>query len=639
VSARVGVSLCGAIALVVLVRAAAYYAKTDPLALGLVVAMGVALVGAIGELLQRVRKADTLARELATLPRPAQLAAVEGASDGLRPLLQARLTHSAGSIAGAPLAGYVVGLLVMLGLLGTFLGLFETLRGAREALTSSGDVEALRASLGAPMQGLTRSFGTSAAGVSASAMLGLAAAIARRTESRFARALTVYAAGALAPLTVQARQLDALERLARQGEALPRAIAALDAAAARLTSLEAGWSAAHADATAQTAGMVRGAVERIGSDLERAVERIGSDLERAVARIGSDLERTVAQAGSAAESAIAPLVTSAVEGSVAAAKTHIGEVRAILDADLAARRTSDAAHGRAQEEAFARSAAAEEARAQTLAARWGETSSALDATLARAEARSEARELAFSRAAAEIASSASAAVAAASERLEQADARVAAHALQLGTLVAAIEAREEAAANLAGEQRAAVDALLTAAATRAEALDANARAGHAALLAEVERGLSAHAARAIELERSLGAELAAHSDRLASALALQITEREAQLDAVAASVRDAVAGVQAGGTELAAVAEMFAGAVDRHREGASEWLAALGTVEGAIVRASEEAAGGALAEQLDRARELFDAQLQFHRELLLQLRGAHVAMEPRQARQDEDAPA
>ena len=52
-----------------------------------------------------------------------------------------------------------------------------------------------------------------------------------------------------------------------------------------------------------------------------------------------------------------------------------------------------------------------------------------------------------------------------------------------------------------------------------------------------------------------------------------------------------------------------------------------------------EVAGGALNEQLDRARELFDTQLHFHREMLMQLRGVHLAAETRLPRQDEDAPA
>ncbi|WP_187345791.1 hypothetical protein [Sorangium cellulosum] len=126
----------------------------------------------------------------------------------------------------------------MIGLLGTFLGLFETLRGAREALTLSADVDALRESLAAPMQGLSRAFGTSAAGVSGSAMLGLGAVLVRRAEAGAAAALHAYAAGPLAALTVAGRQLAALEALARQGEALPAAAASLREATSRLERLE-----------------------------------------------------------------------------------------------------------------------------------------------------------------------------------------------------------------------------------------------------------------------------------------------------------------------------------------------------------------------------------------------------------------
>jgi hypothetical protein len=671
VSAKTGIALSAAVALVVLARAAAYYAHTDPLALALVGVMAIALVAATFELLQRVGRADSLARELATLPRPATLAAVDGASVDLRPLLYSRITQSPAALAGAPFAGYVVGLLVMLGLLGTFLGLFETLRGAREALTSSGDVEALRASLGAPMQGLTRSFGTSAAGVSASAMLGLAAALARRTEARFAQALSAYAAVALGPLTVQGRQLDALERLARQGEALaalPRAVAALDAAASRLTSLEAAWSAAHAEATARTTSAIEEAVVRTTGPIGEVVARTRGAVEEAVARVARDLEAAVGRAGNAAETALAPLVTRAVEGSVAAAKAHVVDVGKLLEADLAARRKDEASYARARDEALARSAAAEEERGKALAALWTETTRATDAVLASTQAQTEARDLAFTRAVAEVARTATAAVEGARERLAEADARAAAHGAQLGAVVTAIEARGDAAVRTAGEQRAAIEALLAAATARAEALDEKAhqglgailaavergilahdaraealderaRAGLAAIVAEVERGILAHDTRAAALEQSLGSELAGHSERLVNALVARIGEREAQLDAVAGSVREAAAGITGGGAELAAVAEMFAGAVDRHREGATEWLAALGTVEGAIARATEDAAGGALGEQLDRARELFDVQLQFHRELLLQLRGGPVVAEVHHARQDEDAPA
>ena len=90
-SARIGVALCGAVALLVLARTAAYYARTDALALALVLAMTAALLGAIAELLARVGRASRLAGELAALPRPATLAAIDGSSEPLRSLLRARL--------------------------------------------------------------------------------------------------------------------------------------------------------------------------------------------------------------------------------------------------------------------------------------------------------------------------------------------------------------------------------------------------------------------------------------------------------------------------------------------------------------------------------------------------------------------
>src|SRR3546814_4133357 len=63
------------------------------------------------------------------------------------------------------LTPYLVGLLVLLGMLGTFLGMVATLRGTGLALESSTDLAAIRASLAAPVQGLGFAFGTSVAGV------------------------------------------------------------------------------------------------------------------------------------------------------------------------------------------------------------------------------------------------------------------------------------------------------------------------------------------------------------------------------------------------------------------------------------------------------------------------------------------
>ena len=132
----------------------------------------------------------------------------------------------------------LVKIFVMLGLLGTFLGLFQTLAGTKEALGASADIAQLKAGLVAPMTGLTRSFGCSAAGVAASATLGLALALTRRAEAACLLAFDQWAKKALAPFTPQAKMQSALVALVGQGTALPEAARALADAAAALVRVE-----------------------------------------------------------------------------------------------------------------------------------------------------------------------------------------------------------------------------------------------------------------------------------------------------------------------------------------------------------------------------------------------------------------
>jgi hypothetical protein len=65
----------------------------------------------------------------------------------------------------------------MLGMLGTFLGMVVTLKGAVFALEGTSDLAAIRAAFATPIKGLGLAFGTSVAGVASSAMLGLMAAL------------------------------------------------------------------------------------------------------------------------------------------------------------------------------------------------------------------------------------------------------------------------------------------------------------------------------------------------------------------------------------------------------------------------------------------------------------------------------
>ena len=69
---------------------------------------------------------------------------------------------------------------ILVGLLGTFAGLFEALVGARDLLGAAVDTAALRQIVVAPLSGLARAFGSSAAGIVGSIVLGAA-------EGRFQR--------------------------------------------------------------------------------------------------------------------------------------------------------------------------------------------------------------------------------------------------------------------------------------------------------------------------------------------------------------------------------------------------------------------------------------------------------------------
>lgn len=122
---------------------------------------------------------------------------------------------------GPALTPYLVGLLVMLGMLGTFLGMVMTFRGAVLALEGSADLQAIRAALAAPVKGLGLSFGTSVAGVAASAMLGLMLALVRRERAAALQALERCVRVVLQPHTRAHRRDQAYEAVQAQARMWP----------------------------------------------------------------------------------------------------------------------------------------------------------------------------------------------------------------------------------------------------------------------------------------------------------------------------------------------------------------------------------------------------------------------------------
>jgi len=116
---------------------------------------------------------------------------------------------------------YLVGLLVMLGLLGTFLGMVGTLNGAVLALEGDNELEAVRAGLAAPIEGLGLAFGTSVAGVAASAMLGLLSTISRRERLLASQSLDEKITQELQGFSVSHQQKLAFQAIQDQAQALP----------------------------------------------------------------------------------------------------------------------------------------------------------------------------------------------------------------------------------------------------------------------------------------------------------------------------------------------------------------------------------------------------------------------------------
>ena len=202
---------------------------------GLALAMTAVIAGvyALGafELRQFRAATATLSTALANVPQPlADLGAWLG---GVHPSLQnpvrLRIEGERVALPGPALTPYLVGLLVMLGMLGTFLGMVVTFKGAVFALEGSTDLHAIRSALAAPIKGLGLSFGTSVAGVAASAMLGLLSALSRRERVDVGRLLDSRIATVFRPFSLAHQRQETYRALQVQATALPEVVSGLQA--------------------------------------------------------------------------------------------------------------------------------------------------------------------------------------------------------------------------------------------------------------------------------------------------------------------------------------------------------------------------------------------------------------------------
>jgi len=216
------------------------YLGSHTLALAMTVIIGaVYLFGAL-ELVEFRRATSSLATALTAIPEP--LPKLADWLDGVHPSLQnpvrLRIEGERVGLPGPALTPYLVGLLVMLGMLGTFLGMVVTLNGAVFALEGTTDLQAIRSALAAPVKGLGVAFGTSVAGVAASAMLGLISALCRRERLLTAQLLDSKIATALRAFSLTYQRQETFTALQLQAQALPDVAGKLQAMIEQMTRRE-----------------------------------------------------------------------------------------------------------------------------------------------------------------------------------------------------------------------------------------------------------------------------------------------------------------------------------------------------------------------------------------------------------------
>jgi hypothetical protein len=576
----------------------------------------------------------------APVPEPAPaalsdwLAAVPA---GLRPAVRARIEGERAALPGPALTPYLVGLLVMLGMLGTFLGMVLTFQGAVFALEGSTDLQAVRNALAAPIKGLGLAFGTSVAGVAASAMLGLMSALSRRERLAAVRHLDARVAGDLRGFSLVHQRQETFRALQGQAQALPQVVEQLQALMAQIdqrhdrlaSTLTAQQADFHGAASAAYTGLAETVGRALHTSLAGAAHAAGDSLRpvlaQAMTALAEDADRQQRRTADAVQAQLDGAAAQLHSSTRAAAEAWSAAARAQSDhndrqqAALAQHLDAFSSGFAARADALVTAVAEQARRAQDLQAAaetarlaaWRDAQDTSAAALQQAWqragdealARQQAAGDAWARTAAEVAARTGAqaaqtldTVATLVERTEalvaartQADARWAQeHSARIDTSTALWR---QALAELRADEAARGDAAVA----RLDALQAAAAAHLASLGAALEAPLTRLLQTAAEVPQAASGvitELRQETSRLTARDNAALHERAELLErlhtlvqalgASAASHQHAVAAlVQAADTTLAEAGTRFAAAVDHQaaRAADSSALAAASAVE------------------------------------------------------------
>ncbi|CAB3784737.1 DUF802 domain-containing protein [Paraburkholderia fynbosensis] len=277
---------------------AASYVGSNPLALAVTLLIGACYVAGALELRRYSQATATLTRAVTGLagPPPSLAAWLEPLHPSLRNAARLRIEGERVALPGPALTPYLVGLLVLLGMLGTLLGMVATLRGTGLALESATDLQAIRASLAAPVKGLGFAFGTSIAGVATSAMLGLLSALYRRERLEAAQTLDMKIATSLRVYSQSHQREESFRLLQRQAEVMPALVERLQT---MMTAIEQ-QSAASNERQIANQHAFHGKTEAAYMRLAGAVEQ--------------SLKDSVAESARAAGAALQPIMETTLAG-------------------------------------------------------------------------------------------------------------------------------------------------------------------------------------------------------------------------------------------------------------------------------------------------------------------------------------
>ncbi len=283
-----------------------------------------ALIGAIYavggfEMLRFRRQTAALAQALNQIPEsmPSLDAWLEKVPSSLRNAVRLRIEGERSGLPGPALTSYLVGLLVMVGMLGTFLGMVVTLNGAVSALESTTQLDTIRAGLAAPIKGLGLAFGTSVAGVAGSALLGLIAALARRERLQQSQVLDQKIATVLRAFSLTHHRQETIKALQRQSEALPDLVERLNVMAAQMERMN-----------QQLNDNLLANQERFHTEAQNSYRELAHSVE-------CSLKDSLAASGRLAGESIKPVVTEAMAEIAQLARTTHDSLRDSAHSQLA----------------------------------------------------------------------------------------------------------------------------------------------------------------------------------------------------------------------------------------------------------------------------------------------------------------